>query len=303
MIDKVSDELLQEWEQIGLQKGLTTTPVDPAAVKTIVLGVYEHILREPAPEEIIIRPSPIAAWNYVADRECLPAGQREIIWPALDGHWSAQYYAGVGCYRKLGVTDIDTPAIKAGEATQCLDAIYPMPGYCVVSDTPRIMRRKGDQLHCDTGPAVQYSDGWSTYVLNGVRVDKVIVETPLKDIDAAWLKRYFVDEVNVDVKREVLRRVGVERVVAHLKGQVLDKMSLWLDAEHNVYEEAGPGLREIPYELLELDFGGGAKSRALKMLNASIDAWHVEAVDPACKTVREALAFRNGTSELPKKLA
>jgi hypothetical protein len=130
-------------------------------------------------------------------------------------------------------------------------------------------------LHNETGPSVLYADGFSVYSLNGVRVHKEIVETPAEQIDPQIVMK----ETNAEIRREIVRKIGVERLCQKLGADVLDKQG--------------------HYELLNLSLGENRKRPYLKMLNPSIGTWHVEGVHPDCKSVEEALNWRNGTKEEP----
>jgi len=56
------------------------------------------------------------------------------------------------------------------------------------------------------------------------------------------------------------------------------------------------------YELHEMDLGGTTgKWPYLKMLNPSIGVWHMECVDKTCKTVKDAIRWRN-QSELDPEI-
>ena len=82
-------------------------------------------------------------------------------------------------------------------------------------------------------------------------------------------------EPNVDIRRELIRKIGVEMMLAHLPHKVLDK--------------AGD------YELLRLDFPDLAQNtRYLKMLNPSVGCWHLEGVERECNTVEQAINWRAG---------
>jgi len=82
-------------------------------------------------------------------------------------------------------------------------------------------------------------------------------------------------EENVDIRRELIRKVGIETMLKALPHEVLDKRD--------------------DYELLRIDFPGLVEdARYLKMLNPSIGVWHLEGADRACKTVQEAINWRAG---------
>lgn len=309
MITECPQELIDKWREKGIEWGLDTTPVDPERMVPIVQEMYAKVLQQepPKPEDIILCPSPKAAWEELVKREQEPnEPPLTFMWPFLDGQWAAHYAAWVGCYRDLGL-ELDIPALDANIATKDLGPMYPLPNYCLVSDKPRevnLLEEDGN-LHCETGMAVRYSDGCGMYALNGVSVPEPVVMTPLDEIDKAWLKEHFIGEDNVDVKREVLRRVGIDLVVRHLDAKVLDTETIYIDAEHYVHEEEDQeGLQDITYELLEIDLGDGDVSKALKMQNASMpDVYHVEGVPNEALSVMGALEFRNGFAGHPAKLA
>ena len=104
-----------------------------------------------------------------------------------------------------------------------------------------------------------------------------IVETPANKLDP----RLVLSERNAEVRREIVRKIGIERIVSVIGAQSLDVSG--------------------DYELLLLDLQDGLKRPYLKMLNPSIGTWHVEGVHPNCVTVEQAIAWRNGVDigELP----
>jgi len=79
----------------------------------------------------------------------------------------------------------------------------------------------------------------------------------------------------------MVRKIGIDRICYKL-GTAIDKQG--------------------DYELLLIDIGDERKRPYLKMLNPSIGTWHVEGVHPHCKTVEQALNWRNQTEEKPEVL-
>ena len=82
-------------------------------------------------------------------------------------------------------------------------------------------------------------------------------------------------EPNVDRRRELIRKIGVEMMLAKLPHKVLD--------------------RQGDYELLRIDFPGLVEdARYLKMKNPTIGVFHVEGVERECMTVEQAINWRAG---------
>lgn len=77
-------------------------------------------------------------------------------------------------------------------------------------------------------------------------------------------------ERNAEVRREIVRRIGIDRVIQRLPAK-------WLDDWGN-------------YRLLEIDINERFRPRYLKMLKPSIGVWHLEGVPSDIQTCREVLA-------------
>ena len=159
---------------------------------------------------------------------------------------------------------------------------WPHENICVISERPseiQMVPIPGQDfrfhLHRDGGPSVRCRDGWAMWNLNGARVPQIVAETPTADLDP----RLILSEKNAEVRRELVRKVGVDRVYSTLGGKELDT---WGN-----------------YSLITLDLQDGRHRPYLKMLNPSIGTWHIEGVHTDCKTVLDALSWRNGTRETP----
>jgi hypothetical protein len=147
---------------------------------------------------------------------------------------------------------------------------YPYENICFISSRPTEINKNGIQLHADGKPALSFKDGYNLWYLNGVAVTEDIVMTPAEQLDPNLI----LTEKNVEVRREIVRKIGIERVIQKLGAEVLD-----------TFEN---------YQLLRLNKVEGMQNKPvyLKMKNPSIGVWHVEGVDSKCKTVKEALHFR-----------
>src|SRR6185436_3180609 len=122
-------------------------------------------------------------------------------------------------------------------------------------------------LHFEKGPSIEYEDGFKNYHLNKIKVPEWVVTTPAEQIDI----KKVISEENVDVRRELIRKVGIERFVIKAGAKVLDKKG--------------------DYELLSIKLSDEVPdARYLKMKNPSIGIYHCEGVEG--NTVQEAINFR-----------
>jgi hypothetical protein len=143
-------------------------------------------------------------------------------------------------------------------------------GVCFASERPCEINLKEGRLHSEKGMSISYPSGWGLYCLNGIRVPKEIVMTPAEKLDAQLVLK----EQNAEIRREIVKKIGLLRLLKELNAKTIDA---WKN-----------------YELLMLDLGDGRNRPYLKMINPSTRTIHVEGVEPGIKTVRHALAWRNG---------
>jgi len=136
---------------------------------------------------------------------------------------------------------------------------------------PSLVKRNNEgDLHCVDGPAIAWPDGYQEYALNGVWMEEEVVLTPAEKLNPHSVLK----EKNAEVRREIIRKIGVERYVTKVGAKVIDKQG--------------------DYELIAIDLKDGRYRPYLKMRNPSIKTWHVEGVHPDIKTVEEAINWRRG---------
>lgn len=145
----------------------------------------------------------------------------------------------------------------------------------VCSGPKSVRTDENGALHAGDGKAIEWRNGWGLYALNGVVVDEDIVMTPARDLDPQRI----LTTQNAEVRREIIRKIGIERAILGLKAKTID---------------AWDG-----YELLELPPIEGMTIKAvyLKMRNPSTGTYHVEGVPPEIRTCRGALSWRIGGAE------
>ena len=212
-----------------------------------------------------------SVWDSVRDsvRASVRDSVRDSVYGQHDAAWLSFYdYFNQACNLTVQTEKLSGLIELAKNAGWTLPHLH----ICWVSERHSIVaRNERGQLHSLTGPAVMYPDGWKIYALNGIRVSAELVETPAEELDPLL----FAKEQNAEIRREILRKVGIDRLCAKLGTKVIDKVG---DYElHLVDLQGRTGL--WPY---------------LRMRNPSIDAWHMEAVAKECMTVQEALNWRNG---------
>ena len=73
-------------------------------------------------------------------------------------------------------------------------------------------------LHNETKEAILWENSEKYYFLNGVRVTEEIVITPAEKLNPELL----IKETNAEVRKEIIRKVGMNRILQKLQAKLLD---------------------------------------------------------------------------------
>jgi len=258
--EKLSAEQLArmpEWVEKWVAVGLSTDPADFVAAEAGVRGCYRAAgLREPAivfhvgsPLSSVLAGCHAVAllrsqvWSQVESQvESQVASQ---FWSQVASHrggnvWAA-WYAYISFIRDVfGWKD---PTLKGFgyDEQHALNASWCWyhDDVASISDRPeRLRRNELGSLHCDTGPALAYRDGWTLWYINGVAVDEQIVLRPemqsISEIDG---------EKNAEVRRIRLERYGWPRYLRETNAKVLDYRRNDVDATDESLMQSADGSR------------------------------------------------------------
>lgn len=223
-------------------------------------------------------------------RELGDAGRPVVYHPWMRGHHDAPRFEMLRCVRDMLQVRFDDRmnewlaamhqlSMSCGWVFWCEDRVL----VCERPEVIRVVRRGRDGmgravLHSEDGPALCYPDQWRVWVLNGVVVPQEVVETPADRLDP----RILLHQRNAEVRREIIRKIGIVRVMEKLGAEVLD--------------------RSGDYELVNIPLGDGRIRPYLKMVNPSTGTVHLEGVGPHVRSVEEALQWRNQVPGRPEVL-
>jgi len=128
---------------------------------------------------------------------------------AAECAWAHEYYETESRFRQYDIDDFEKdwfPFVDAYEAGLWL---FWLTGSEVIALSRPIVQLKGQQVHSEDGAAVRWPEGEEEhFVINGVHVPRAIVETPAHELDP----RLILGEPKAAVRREIVRKIGIERV-------------------------------------------------------------------------------------------
>ena len=142
-------------------------------------------------------------WSQV--RAQVWAQVRDQASGAVWGQHDAGFLGWCDALHRIGVTvDVEGLSLVARNAGWW----WPMRDAAVLTDRPETLHRDTQgRLHCTTGPALRYRDGWSIYAIHGVRVPADLIET-------GWDVERVLREGNAEVRRAAIELTGWETFVS-----------------------------------------------------------------------------------------
>jgi hypothetical protein len=225
-IDKITPEQearFPEWVEKWTKIGLSTERADFKTANEAVLKLYE-IIGRPKPQ-VLLAPSPKAAiitGLTIENDGKKPTKQqcRDAVQDTYGGAMVAPWNAYVTFLRDvLGWEDETLAAFAHGEAL-CVSCGWVWWGkkVCMIIDRPEIIRTNDeDVLHCEDGPAIRYTDGWSVYSWNGVRVPGEWIENR-ETLDP----RIALTWENIEQRRCAAEIIGWDKVLDKLDSKIID---------------------------------------------------------------------------------
>jgi hypothetical protein len=199
------------------------------------------------------------------------------VWDSVYGQHEAHWLAFYDYFGEVLDLKEQTAKLKGLDmVAKSANWFLPHKKICWVSERHNIVRLNArNRLHCETGMALAYPDGWGIYALNGVRMKPEYVLTSAQEIKPEMIMK----ETNIDVRRELIRKVGIDKMVGYGK-EVSTQGDYKLIDMSKLFER----IRYAPF---------------LLMKNPSLDnTFHLEGVSPECRTVQEAINWRAGNREI-----
>ncbi len=217
MIDTLTVEqeaMLAQVRDEWLAVGLSTEPANRPAAEEGVRQAYRRAGMEP-PSVVIWLGSPYAGcvasamlsqdqvWDQVRGQvgDQVWGQVRDAVW----GQHEAGYLGWCDAMQLIGV-NLDV----AGLSTVARNAgwWWPMRDTVILTDRPDTLHRDPQgRLHCETGPALRYRDGWAIHAIHGVRV-------PADLIEHGWDVARILEEGNAEVRRAAIELTGWEHFIS-----------------------------------------------------------------------------------------
>src|SRR3990167_4160842 len=195
---KINKSTAQVWAQVGAQVW--------AQVGDQVRAQVRDQVRDQVGAQV---------WDQVRDQVMDQVWASKMEFNYFPDYGSVRDYGWVSFYdffTKIGVINHD----KYNQFKKVLlSGIYDMiqlEGFCIVSNMPNHIERASNRLHSETGPAIQFRDGYELYYWKGVGIPSKWIKEKDK-----ITREEIIGETNAEKRRCLMEILGVEKF-AHLLG-------------------------------------------------------------------------------------
>lgn len=219
---------LTQFAQDTIERALQVRPIDKAASERAIKRMYE--LAKLEPQEVIWVRSPmegaLAAPRKALEIEAKKTGQQPgpLFWyPWINGSW----WAG---FKAFGQAARDVVGVDLGSSAEDFKTVYENGlddlgfywfnrDFCMASERPTELRRDAaGRLHCETGPAIAWSDGYALYAWHGTVVPADWIEKR-----ASLDPRTALTHTNVEQRRAAAEIIGWSRVLDAVGAVVINE--------------------------------------------------------------------------------
>jgi hypothetical protein len=282
----------QVWSQVGNQVGDQVVSQVEDQVWSQVLNQVRSQVRSQVLNQVESQVRSQVG-NQVGDQVRIQVlnqvGNQKITYPYFDCQYWASWFSFYEFARnELAISFTNSIEYESFLNCHSYGMVWPLKNLCVVCQPPTVINKNSRGLHCENGPALSYNGQNEIYALNGVTVPKELVLTSSEDLSIDFFK----NEKNADVKAEFVRKFGIERMLD--MGKLLDTFEnypnqkdydWWWKSQYELYDMS-KCFADIPYQPY------------LKMMNQTTKIWHMEAVSPSCRTLKDAIKERFGGKEM-----
>ncbi len=211
----VQESRLPEFCDKWLKIGLCTDPADRQEAERGIAEAYEIAGRDVP--RIVWCTSPLAmCLTRVAIKNL--ANDKASVGDSVYGQHEAAWLGFYDYFHDAcGLTSQTAKLQGLWRAAKAAGWWLPHEHICWVSERHSACLLEDGVIHCETGPAVAYPDGFAVWAIGGVRVDEQIVMRP----ETQTLEQ-LRSEQNEEVKRVRIDRYGWDKYLVETGAKVLD---------------------------------------------------------------------------------
>jgi hypothetical protein len=218
MIDSLTEaqtlampEYVTKWITVGMD----VTPIDQSAARAAVNAMYVNGGLA-APSQVLFADGPQAGYALYKSLGGTSANTflNGMMFGNHEAYWLAVYDY---FHNEVGVKNLER-IFPLLEVARTCGWVYCARDTAIVMSKPTFIRMDEDRrLHCETGAAIEYPDGFRVYAWHGVRIPGEWIENR-----AALTAQRALRVENMEQRRAACEIVGWVNIIDQLQGVVID---------------------------------------------------------------------------------
>ena len=140
-----------------------------------------------------------------------------VVWDSVYGQHDAGWLSVYDFFnRHFGFAE---KAAGLFETAKACGWVWPFEKLAIITDRPAVLRfDDAKRLHCATGPAIKYLDGFAVHAWHGTRVPAEWIETP-----DALTAAVALSQTNTDMRIAAIQILGWAKMIDQLEAKVVNR--------------------------------------------------------------------------------
>ena len=223
MIDSLTPEQTAKFGQYvkyWTEVGLCTKPADRPRAEAAIKWMYKAAnLAEP---KIVWSGSPKAMYQekgrqFKSDlKKEIDSDMSSTVYGQHEAYWLAFYRF----FRdEVGLVKETEPLLGLWELSESCGWILPFEGICFAAERPCTLKLdENNRLHCETGPACAFPDGYAIYAWHGQAIPKEWIEEKHK-----LTPKIALNQTNGNLRAAAIQIIGWPKMIDMLEAKIVDK--------------------------------------------------------------------------------
>jgi hypothetical protein len=224
MLNKLSEKqesMLSVYYNKWVDIGFDTNPVDFYKSVSLIKKHYSDCGLD-TPDDFHLVDSPLAAINLLNSKYNIK--KSDILKNACFGNHDASWLSYYDYFINETSVTLDKKIVNLIEIAKVCGWWYPYENTVVIQQRPSLINFEDGIVQSTTGPAIQFSDGYSVYIIDGIRLDEQIVMRP-----ETLTIRQIKSEQDQDKRSIMIDRFGWPRFLEESNAKCIDKRDNYIE--------------------------------------------------------------------------
>lgn len=240
MLEKLSEKqesILSVYADKWTQIGFSIDPVDFDKSVNLIKKHYADCGLD-IPNNFHLVDSPMAAINLLNSKYNI--NKKQIINNACYGNHDASWLSYYDFFINETSVILDEKIVNLIELAKICGWWYPYDDVVVIQQRPSLINFEDGVVQSTTGPAIQFPDGYSIYIIDGIRLNEQIIMRP-----ETLTIHQINSEQDQDKRSIMIDRFGWPRYLEESNARCIDKRVNYIENTKEALFESDNGNRLV----------------------------------------------------------